>query len=171
MKTKTTTRRAVLADAAAVPLASVVTAPSVARSGADPIFAVIEAHRAAHASYVAAVDRNHELQEKLRASRRKSDFDGDDNLCVAATDDPDWIASERGWHVASAAEDSTALMLVELAPTTLIGVAALLRYSVEHIEGGGSWPDPESGDPDDGTDWSFFLHRNLADALAALGAS
>jgi hypothetical protein len=75
--------------------------------------------------------------------------------------------------VVDAAEDK----LVEIVPTTIAGVTALLTYAAEHGAAGDMWPDdyadehPKNGwDREHGVSWEVLLHRNLAKALQDIAA-
>jgi hypothetical protein len=75
--------------------------------------------------------------------------------------------------VAMDATSATADALLEIRPTTVEGVAALLRFAYEHEKGNhGVWPDGYVDDDGDdgrfGYSWSFMLHKHLAIALEAI---
>jgi hypothetical protein len=94
-------------------------------------------------------------------------------LTIVPSDASEWIVHQQAYRVTSDAEEEAAIALICIVPTTLAGVQAVLRYTAEHIEHGHSWPDDGSIADDEGQsrfgrDWSFFLHRNLAEALAGL---
>src|SRR5262249_44582264 len=60
----------------------------------DPIFAAIEAHRKAHAAFVAALDPESRLEETIPAGRRQSkNWSGE--LTIVETDAPEWIACQK----------------------------------------------------------------------------
>jgi hypothetical protein len=71
--------------------------------------------------------------------------------------------------------DEVALVLLDVQTTTYAGVAALLAYAAEFVESGNSWPDgitlPGDHEKSMGRDFSFYLHRNLAEDLAEIGAA
>jgi hypothetical protein len=105
--TTTTTRRAIMAGAAALPvLAAPATAVSKTEVAVDPIFAAIETHRAAFVASMGpckiwneTVGGTAEYDAIMEAART-----ADDVACEAAN------------------------ILTELAPTTFAGVSALLDY-------------------------------------------
>lgn len=155
--TATSTRRAVLAGAAALPALSV---PALASIAGDPIFAAIERHRAA---YVVRM-------EKCQIQSETADYDPANADIVAAADD--------ACDEASAAANA----LLVTPPTTMAGILALLQY-VEDFNNGmvwlestrnsppigqwrsgpSSWP-PVDGDPD----VDMFGYKLMANIHAAL---
>lgn len=100
---KTTTRRAILAGAAALPALAL---PALAAPAHDPIFAAIERHRQIEGAYVAACNEHVEqAREPAREERVVK-------LC----------------HRSSNALGE----LVAMTPTTVAGCAAVLRYLEAH---------------------------------------
>ena len=70
------------------------------------------------------------------------------------------------------AVDDAADSLLDVMPTTIAGVSALLTYAADHACGGNSWPEgyvdenPKTEwDREQGVSWEVILHRNLARAL------
>src|ERR1700737_952178 len=59
-----------------------------------PVYAAIEAHKAAWAAYGVEVKNNDRLEAALPKDRRQSSFSWD-GLEIVETDDPRWIAHER----------------------------------------------------------------------------
>jgi hypothetical protein len=118
--TKTPSRRAVLSGAAGAALATT-TAPAVAAAGIlaepDPIFAAIEAHRAAEAAFTATVDDEAETEEH----------------------DPRRPAVVIAYDRASDNADAAAWALIENPPTTIAGAAALLRYADKLFSAPDGW--------------------------------
>jgi hypothetical protein len=106
------TRRRFLSTAAGLVAGGAAVALSAppARASADPVFALIEAHRAACAAVTAAY---------TEISRLESLGDWD---------------SDGGAGVADAAEWSALCDLVEAFPTTLAGVIALMTHISEVVE-------------------------------------
>jgi hypothetical protein len=98
--TTTTSRRAILAGAAA--LAAVPAITATAGYSPDPIFAVIEAHKAAFRNY-------------LQTS------------AVHFADEEDKVAEAAGLEARSDCND-VAMNLVDIEPTTMAGVVALIDY-------------------------------------------
>jgi hypothetical protein len=78
-------------------------------------------------------------------------------------------------HACAAAEEA-ALAILDTRPTTMAGVVALLTYAADYRKRGAEWPsnlfdgDEIKHDPrvpnEPGRDWSFYLHRMLAQALS-----
>jgi hypothetical protein len=102
--TSKTSRRAILAGAAALPALAM---PSLAMpAGVDPIFAAIEKHRQIEAAYVAACN------EHVEQAREQAREDRVTKLC----------------HRSSLALGE----LVAMTPTTVAGCAAVLRYLEAH---------------------------------------
>ena len=144
-------RRTMLTGAA---FASVLALPVVAtassdgtigREAPDPIFAVIEAHQRAWA----------EFNEKCL------------DLDEAGTPE----ANAEYLRLDNAVDDA-ADGLLDVVPTTIGGVSALLTYAADHARGGNTWPDgyvdenPKTGwDREQGVSWEVIFHRNLAKAL------
>ena len=201
-------------------------------ANADPIFAAIEAHRAALAAFSRALDELDELEGRLPDDVKreprvpiimdlKPDFDLDNlpvdtriRWCrneeeIVATL-PDWVDRDAGVKFALAqleknrhelavareacgltamqtardqadkAEEDAALALLDIRPTTIAGVVALLTHAADYEKTGNQWPtglfdeqeikyDPRYPN-DPGQDWSFFLHRMLAETLAEISA-
>jgi hypothetical protein len=72
----------------------------------------------------------------------------------------------------SNAVDDTAGSLLDVVPTTIAGVSALLTYAADHACGGNTWPEgyvdenPKTGwDRVHGVSWEVYLHKSLAKAL------
>lgn len=135
---------------------------------ADPVFAAIDAHRAAVIATRAALDFHSDMDELLPIDKCHSSVTAWEEKIVA-TDDPRWIAAERGLHCAHEAETDAALALVNIMPTTLAGVLALLRYTVAADPDGQSWPELLPGEGAKlSRPWHHFLVANLSEVLPAL---
>ena len=131
-------RRAILAGAASAAVAI----PAAAAPMPDPIFAAIEAHRAAWA----ALEKD----------------------CSRLSDESTPEAEAEFYRLNDAVEEAAGI-LVETQPTTMAGAVALLRHVAEH-EGQGDTFDLEDEDGKTGP-WSYFMHQTLADALEKMRAS
>jgi hypothetical protein len=66
---------------------------------------------------------------------------------------------------------------IDVVPTTIAGVCALLAHAADHACGGNSWPDgyvaenPKTPwDRENGVSWEVFLHRSLAIALPKIAS-
>jgi hypothetical protein len=136
MKTKTTTRRAVLASIATAPAAAALAAPALALTSAapDPIFAAIERHKVAF--------RTSQEASRIRAHTVDAEWAPEyDPVKVKAADEADSAATD--------ASNDAAYALTTIRSTTMAGVLALLRY-VEAFNAGAfflePWPDSTVGD-------------------------
>jgi hypothetical protein len=150
--------------AAAVPVAS----PSIAAVNDDPILEAIEAHKAARATWLEWVCRHSDLEQELPKEKRQSNIDVWGTLIIF-DDDPRWIEAERELKRTSDLETDPAVVLLNVQPTTLAGILALLKYAVEADTDGDGWPD--SLQSDDGKitrRWQFFLIEGVAEALAGM---
>jgi hypothetical protein len=137
----TTTRRDILAGAAAVPALAM---PAIALpAGIDPIFAAIDRHKTANAEFERVVRREEQLTETIPAERRRRHYVGDrDNAEMIASDDPAWTEYMDAWFAASDAANDRALDLLNIAPISIAGVAALLNYAAAFEKNGGElFPD------------------------------
>ena len=115
----------------------------------DPIHAAIEAHKHAW----------DELEQALTEANR------------AGVEDPDVD------HLHTRIDDA-ADGLVDVLPTSLAGVVALLSYAAEFAQGGNIWPTgyktehPRTRwDREHGVSWDVILHHNLARALPRIAAA
>jgi hypothetical protein len=106
----------------------------------DPIFAAIERHRVAEREFGHAITAQSKLEEELPEHLRQSDIRPPEVNEIVETDDPRWIAAERAHHAAMEKEGECAEALLEIRPTTLEGLSALLRYA-EKADAGRDWPD------------------------------
>ena len=128
-------RRDLLAGAVTlVPAAGLAAMPALAAQEPDPIFAAIEAHKAAAARFEAAIDREIQLERELPQDAQRS-RQWDDNLTLVATDDPRWIEAVKAYSETCNAVDELAWAFVENPPTTAAGAAALLAYVESADEG------------------------------------
>jgi hypothetical protein len=129
-------RRTLVASAAALPT---LTVPAVVAASAepDPIFAAIESHRSAWVDWSAIVEHEYGLGLYY--------------------DDPRYAASQAVMEAKQAIKCDRCFNLVEIYPTTIGGVVALLQYYAETFELDGKtyWPD----------DFGMPLARHAAAAL------
>jgi hypothetical protein len=139
------------------------TALSVSASAAaavqapDPILAAIEAHKAAHAKFVSWVGRHCKLENELPKERRCSSITAWEEDIVEA-DDARWIEAERQVGLTCSTEIDAAYTLIEVIPTTRLGMLALLEHAVGHDADGHAWPD----------EWREGLLENLFEELPKL---
>jgi hypothetical protein len=177
ISTTNSSRRAFLSSAAGIAAGGAVLAlatipPALAATAADPIFALIAAHREAVQGLGDATSALSELEGSLPESVRRSDVFGD-QINVVETDNPDWIAANRAWISAIARADDIAAELVSFDEISLAGASALLAYVVEHAEAGHLWPEYVEADDGQGPaeEWGHCLHRALATSLQSLQAA
>jgi hypothetical protein len=144
-----TTRRHFLSVAAGGAVAAAI--PTYARANpghaADPAFALIAAHRAAEVTLVEVSDAQGEAEVKY-GIRSAEAWEARDR-CGAMCDEVNAIA----WRLATTP------------PTTLAGVAAVLRFANEVEDVGGDWPDTDTIGPDG---WHYQLRATMAAAVEAL---
>lgn len=159
----------VAAGSAALGMALPLPEPAQAAvAGPDPIFAAIERHRAAYATYDAALGED-ELEAYIPRERRRSSFydalEGDPGWRVP-TDHPDWIAHIEQSAKASIGEAEAACALVSTEGLTPAGAIALINYAKERSEDRDFWQDlEEDGEP---RSWHYLMLRQVSEALAVL---
>lgn len=135
----------------------------------DPIYAAITAHQIAYHEHCAAVTLQSLLEGALPEHDRKSFITAFDRK-IFKTDDPRWIACVRKVDKASDVMDAAAQAMVNIKPTTLPGIVALLRYVAEHAEDGNVWPDYAANESDEvERGWTTQLHLTLAEAVEKIG--
>jgi hypothetical protein len=120
---------------------------SAAAASADPIFAVIDAKWTADVVHEAACDALGEAEGRFGS--------GSDATEIA------WQRSE----VACDAVNEIDWQLARTPPTTIAGVAALLRFVNEIEDDGLEWPDTDTIGPEG---WHYQLRATLAAALEAM---
>lgn len=175
----TTRRTLVTGTVAALAAGSVVNlAAIVAKADADPILAVIERHRAAFAATCALLQEQNRLENEIRRAARRSNWILD-KIEIAETDDPRWIDFTRRDFASSCALDDAATAMIEVRPTTMAGVLALLAYIDDFNRGTRSehyiWPGELIDDKTmDGRGnplempWAFWVMRNVQAALQSI---
>jgi hypothetical protein len=139
----------------------------------DPILAVIEAHRRAWAELGTACDNQAVLENEIPHERRHYD--------VEDSDDPRWIAQQQVMQDVNDRLADAATAMLDIAPTTIAGVIALLSYATEHVcISGADWPDEyevpklETAEPvcgwvkTHGVPWETMLHLHVAKTLASI---
>jgi hypothetical protein len=141
---------------------------AIGGSSVDPIFAAIEAHQEAAAAYSRCLVHRGELEEVLPADKRRS-FARRDG--IAKTDDPRFIEASEA---VSGARDKMLDLAVALidTPTTVAGVASLLKYVSETHVDDNDWMFPEyvSGGDDDeegdlGEAYQLAVMRGASEAI------
>ncbi|MGY4193364.1 hypothetical protein [Bradyrhizobium sp. USDA 4520] len=156
--------------------AAAVAAPAVALASApesdDPIFDLIEAHKAAERD----IDEHILLEDQLCAiipEEKRASTTWGSELKLVETDDPRWIEFTKGmvsrWQRAQ--ERACALLNVG-DDLSVAGAVALLAYVVEHHETGSAWPEQLMEDADGNYvgEWSQCLHRVVLGALERAAA-
>jgi hypothetical protein len=142
-------RRAVLAGiaaAAALPIAAAI--PTTEAATTDPAFVLIAEKLAADVAHDKAIDIQGEFEGR-------GDFSSDavieaqENSAAACH-----FANEVDWKLATTI------------PTTLAGVAAVLRFANEIEDDGLEWPDTDAIGPEG---WHYQLRATMAAAVEALG--
>lgn len=124
------TRRQIMAGAISiVPAAGIAALPVLAADEPDPIFASIEAHRAAVLAFDAAVEVEFDLEEQLPEEACRSSVTAWEHVIVE-TDDPRWIAAiEARGEAIETADDMAWDLIEQTPPVTAAGAAALLYYA------------------------------------------
>ena len=121
----------------------------------DPIFVAIEAHRAAFARVVAAID----VEQAAEAATPHGMRETDERYLEAGE------AVSAAWD----AEGDAAIELVNVYPTTMAGVVTLLNYAISADRDGETWPRHLlSDDGETVGSWHHFLIRNLTEILPGL---
>jgi hypothetical protein len=132
------------AVAAAIPTAALAASPEI-----DPVFDLIAEKRAADVTHCAAIDAQDEAE-------RVHGFDSD---AVAVEE-----AFQR-CSVACRAVNDADWRLATMSPTTLAGVAAVLRFANEIEDAGMEWPDTDAVGAEG---WHYQLRATMAAALEVL---
>ena len=131
--------------AVAMPIAAAI--PNTEAATADPAFMLIAEKLAADVAHCAAIDAQDEAE-----SDEERDPDAVEEAfqrcCVACT-----VVNEADWGLATTP------------PTTLAGVAAVLRFANEIEDGGMEWPATDTVGPEG---WHYQLRATMAAAVEAL---
>ncbi len=162
MTTKTS-RRAILAGAAALPALAIIPAAALAAVDNDPIFAAIEGHKAAYLASMAA--------SRIQSNMVDAEFspEYDPIKCEAA---------HAAARAADAADAAAAEALATIRPTTIAGLLALMRH-VEQFNAGAfaldidpEWRSAPMHWPahDDENEIDLFGYSILANVRTALAA-
>jgi hypothetical protein len=153
----------------------------LAKASNDPIFQLIEQHKVATDALEAACTHLSEMEQAISKRLRQGR-----SICfevkTVETDDPRWTAANIRWTDCSARQDDIAIEMLNVKPTTLAGLQAMLTYAVQHVAEGHIWPDGEQIKDDDdrdqgeavlglhNRDWNFYLMRNLGEAIQSIAA-
>jgi hypothetical protein len=129
--------------AAALPIAAAI--PTSEAATADPAFLLIAEKLAADVAHGEAIDAQDEAERDDDPDAEDEAFQRDCLACVAV--------NEADWRLATTP------------PTTLAGVAAVLRFANEIEDGGMEWPDTDAIGPEG---WHYQLRATMAAAIEAL---
>jgi hypothetical protein len=134
MSSMTTTRRAMLAGAAALPALG---APGSLAAAPDPIFAAIERYRKAYADEGAAIDAECELANLLPEDRSTWSWHVSETRPPEGTQDaPEWIEVQLAQMRTGIEVGRAYARLVETVPTTAAGLVALTNFIKSEQEAG-----------------------------------
>jgi hypothetical protein len=152
-----TTRRRFLSTTAALAAGSAALGLAIppALATDDPIYEAIEKHRAAFARVSAAIDVEQAAEAATPKGMRKTD--------------EFYLEAREAVGAAWDAEGDAAIELLNVYPTTMVGVVALLNYAISADTDGETWPRHLlSDDGETGGSWHNFLIRNLTEILPGL---
>jgi hypothetical protein len=157
-----TTPPASAATAPASPLAPANAAPA----SVDPIFEAIEAHKVASAAMFVAVGVVSAREKELHADgKRRFGPDG-------AEIDAEMLKRETALEQAFDAETDAACALIDVYPTTIAGVLALLHYVTAADTDGELWPrELHSNDGSKIRPFHYFLVESLLEVLHGMVSS
>ena len=178
--TSVTTRRNFLAGAAAVAPAAglaMIASAGVARAmaaTADPIYSVIEAHKAAMKALDHHLDETAVLEKTLSGDRRQREA-ARETVVSSSDGRPEWIANERAVVAACEREREAAMAILKTPPSSLSGVAAILDYAAAYVRNGNEWPDSltEDGGRAErrGQFWETLFQEMLAKAVQTIAST
>ena len=137
-------RRSALAGLAVIPVIGI---PIAADLAADPAFALIAEKLAADGAHCEAIEAQDEAESVhgIRSDEAYEAFDRSGDACR--------VVSAADWRLATTP------------PTTLAGVAAVLRFANQIEDGGMEWPDTDAVGPEG---WHYQLRATMAAAIEAL---
>jgi hypothetical protein len=131
------------------------TIPPALATNDDPIFAAIEAHKAAFERVRGAVDIEYAIEAATPKGMRKND--------------QRYLEARKATSAAWESEGDAAIELLNVRPETMAGVVALLEYAVSADRDGETWP-PEllADDGESVRSWHHLVIQNLAEILPGL---
>jgi hypothetical protein len=132
---------------------------ATSQGDADPILAAIAAHKLAFANVISAICVQDVVEDEIQKEkcRRSEDVN------------PRWIEAQKVVSLAWRAEESAAIELVIVRPTTVAGTIALLNYAISADRDGETWPQEVVADDGETIrSWHHFLVQNLAELLPGL---
>jgi hypothetical protein len=120
---------------------------AAAAVSADPAFTLIAKKLAADVAHCEAIDAQGEIEGRgdFRSDAAIEAQDNSEDACL--------LANEVDWKLATTP------------PTTLAGVAAVLRFATEIEDAGLEWPDTDAIGPEG---WHYQLRASMAAAIEAL---
>jgi hypothetical protein len=143
----------------------------IAADTADPIFATIQRHKDLYAAFEAAVHARNEREEVLTPEKHSWSWSVDDRVPPNDPNlDPQYLALDIRAGELSEEHADACRALLDVQPTTLQGVAAMLRYAYEVVAAGDDW-DGYLGSLLSLEDWNSELHRKLADTITKIVAA
>jgi hypothetical protein len=145
--TDTTRRRLITIAAGGAVAAAIPTAVLAAPPAVDPVFDLIAEKLAADAAHCRAIDAQGEFDER-RDHSSDAALEAQENSGAACH-----YVNEVDWKLATTL------------PTTLAGVAAVLRFANEIEDAGLEWPHTDTIGPDG---WHYQLRATMAAAIEAL---
>jgi hypothetical protein len=113
----------------------------------DPAFALIAAHRAAEIAHCEVIDAQNEAEAKYGIRSVEA-----------------WEAADRSGAMCDEV-NAICWKLSNTQPTTLAGVAAVLRFGNEVEDAGLEWPETDTIGPEG---WHYQLRATMAEAVEAL---
>jgi hypothetical protein len=131
--------------AVAMPIAAAI--PNTAAATADHAYALIAEKLAADAGHSVAIDAQDEAESDVGIDPDAVE-DAFQRCCVACG-----IVNEADWRLATTP------------PTTLAGIAAVLRFANEIEDGGMEWPDTDTVGAEG---WHYQLRATMAAAIEAI---
>jgi hypothetical protein len=105
----------------------------------DPIFALIDAHKAAVDAEREATDHLNAMEKSIPVDRQRGEIFGE--VIEVSTDDPRWTAACHLYNDACDKTYELAIDMINQPPVSVEGVAALLSYAQEFVEAGNLWPE------------------------------
>ena len=81
------------------------------------------------------------------------------------TDDPRWIEGEREIIRTTDAADAAAVELLNVMPTTMAGLCALIEHAVTSDVDGRMWPEDLVSGEGKTRSWQHLLLENISEAL------
>jgi len=141
----------------------------------DPILQFIDDHKNAHAEHGAACHHLSEMEQIIPDEMQKGTTSGFE-VQIVETDDPRWTAANVRYNESAIKLDNIAIDMLNVAPTTLAGLEAILKYAAQYTQDGFLWPGAgligDDGEEDGKSafashyrDWNFYLLRNLGNAV------